>query len=125
MPAAGADPSDLAYVIFTSGSTGQPKGVMIEHRAALNTVADINRRFGVGPDDAVLGLSSLSFDRSVHDVFGLLGCGGRLVLPDPARLRHPGPWRDLLAPPGVTGWYPVPALLDMQVEHGGALGPAP
>ena len=37
------------YVIFTSGSTGQPKGVMIDHRGALNTVLDVNARFGVGP----------------------------------------------------------------------------
>jgi amino acid adenylation domain-containing protein len=26
----------LAYVIYTSGSTGQPKGVMIQHRSAIN-----------------------------------------------------------------------------------------
>jgi pyochelin synthetase len=122
-PLPDADPSDLAYVIFTSGSTGEPKGVMIEHRAALNTVADINRRFGVGPGDAVLGLSSLSFDLSVYDVFGLLGCGGRLVLPDPARLRDPGHWRDLMAAHGVTVWNTVPQLLSMLVEHGEDLGP--
>ena len=42
-------PDDLAYVIFTSGSTGAPKGVMIDHRGAVNTVLDINERFGVGP----------------------------------------------------------------------------
>src|SRR4029077_15134263 len=35
--ASGPSPQDLAYVIFTSGSTGQPKGVMIDHRAAANT----------------------------------------------------------------------------------------
>src|SRR5262249_7726374 len=33
-------PADIAYVIFTSGSTGEPKGVVIDHRGALNTVAD-------------------------------------------------------------------------------------
>ncbi|MCM3904757.1 MAG: amino acid adenylation domain-containing protein [Pyrinomonadaceae bacterium] len=27
---------NLAYVIYTSGSTGQPKGVMIQHRSAIN-----------------------------------------------------------------------------------------
>ncbi len=32
-------PDDLAYVIFTSGSTGVPKGVMIDHRGAVNTIA--------------------------------------------------------------------------------------
>ena len=55
-------PADLAYVIYTSGSTGEPKGVMIDHRSALNTIADINRRFAVGPSDRILALSSLSFD---------------------------------------------------------------
>ena len=33
-----AEPHHLAYVIYTSGSTGQPKGVMIEHRAIVNTI---------------------------------------------------------------------------------------
>jgi len=117
-----ATPADLAYVIFTSGSTGQPKGVMIEHRAALNTVADINRRFQVTEGDAVLGLSSLSFDLSVYDIFGLLGCGGRLVLPDPDRLRDPGHWRKLLARHGVTVWNTVPQLLEMLVEQGRDVG---
>lgn len=37
-------PHDLAYVIYTSGSTGQPKGVMISHDAAYNTLADMQQR---------------------------------------------------------------------------------
>src|SRR5262249_53597298 len=57
---------DLAYVIYTSGSTGMPKGVMISHRSALNTIVDVNQRFDVGPDDSVFGLSSLGFDLSVY-----------------------------------------------------------
>ena len=51
---------DIAYVIFTSGSTGQPKGVVIDHRGAVNTCDDMNQRFGVGAGDRVLALSSLS-----------------------------------------------------------------
>ncbi|MCI5151449.1 MAG: non-ribosomal peptide synthetase, partial [Candidatus Electrothrix sp. MAN1_4] len=31
------DLSDLAYIIYTSGSTGNPKGVVIDHRSAVNT----------------------------------------------------------------------------------------
>nr|WP_307962088.1 AMP-binding protein [Salinispora arenicola] len=69
------------YVIFTSGSTGEPKGVVVSHRAAVNTVVEVCERFGVGVGDRVLGLSSLSFDLSVFDVFGVLGVGGVLVLP--------------------------------------------
>ena len=52
---------DIAYVIFTSGSTGQPKGVVIDHRGAVNTCNDINQRFSVTAKDRVLALSSLSF----------------------------------------------------------------
>lgn len=66
-------PDDLAYVIFTSGSTGEPKGVMITHRSAANTVQDINRRFGVGPEDRTMALAPAGFDLSVYDLFGVLG----------------------------------------------------
>ena len=74
-------PEDSAYVIYTSGSTGFPKGVMIDHRGAVNTVLDVNRRFGIGPGDRVLALSSLSFDLSVYDIFGSLAVGAPLILP--------------------------------------------
>src|SRR4029079_3584835 len=109
--------ADLAYVIFTSGSTGEPKGVMIEHRAALNTAMDVNRRFGVGPADRVLALSSLSFDLSVHDLFGLLGAGGTVVLPGLGTERDPGAWLALLEQEKVTVWNSVPVLFEMLLEH--------
>lgn len=108
---------DLAYVIYTSGSTGQPKGVMIADRAAVNTIADMNQRFGVSASDRVLALSSLTFDLSVYDVFGLLGAGGGLVMPDPAGLRDPAHWVDLMERGRVTIWNTVPALLEMLVEY--------
>jgi amino acid adenylation domain-containing protein/non-ribosomal peptide synthase protein (TIGR01720 family) len=110
-------PADLAYVIYTSGSTGQPKGVMIDHRAAVNTLLDINRRFGVGSDDRVLALSALSFDLSVYDLFGLLAAGGTVVVPEPAAARDPARWAALLAAERVTIWNSVPALLGLLVEY--------
>ncbi|HKE18418.1 MAG TPA: amino acid adenylation domain-containing protein [Kofleriaceae bacterium] len=109
-------PSDLAYVIYTSGSTGQPKGVMIEHRSAANTVLDMNRRFAVGPDDRVLALSNMSFDLSVYDVFGLLAAGGAIVMPEPGALRDPGTWAELIRRHGVTIWNSVPQLMQMLVD---------
>jgi amino acid adenylation domain-containing protein len=110
-------PGDLAYVIFTSGSTGEPKGVMIDHRGALNTVLDINTRFAVGTGDSVLGLSSLGFDLSVYDIFGTLAAGGLLVLPDPDQTREPEHWLALVQAAGITVWNSVPALLGLLVDH--------
>jgi amino acid adenylation domain-containing protein len=109
--------NDLAYVIFTSGSTGEPKGVMIEHRSALNTVLDINERFGVSADDRILALSSLSFDLSVYDIFGALAAGATIVLPHPTSSREPRDWVDLILQEKITIWNSVPALLEMCVEH--------
>jgi amino acid adenylation domain-containing protein/non-ribosomal peptide synthase protein (TIGR01720 family) len=114
-PGPGGD--DLAYVIFTSGSTGQPKGVRIHHRAALNTVLDINSRFGVGPSDAVLALSSLSFDLSVYDVFGVLAAGATIVLPDADRAQDPAHWASLVVEHHVTIWNSVPALYGIYLDH--------
>lgn len=109
--------TSLAYVIFTSGSTGVPKGVMIQHCAAINTIEDINRRFRVDSTDRAFGISSLSFDLSVWDIFGILGCGGCLVLPSVDAERDPTQWVECIQEHGVTIWNSVPQLLGMLVEH--------
>ncbi|MEU6477516.1 amino acid adenylation domain-containing protein [Streptomyces sp. NPDC047017] len=114
-------PEDMAYVIYTSGSTGAPKGVMVSHRAALNTVVDISTRYGVGPDDRVLGLAGLGFDLSVYDVFGPPARGGALVLPDPDLRGDPSHWAALIHEHRVTLWNSVPAQLQMLDD---CLGPA-
>lgn len=110
------DSGELAYVIHTSGSTGVPKGVMIGHGAALNTVADISRRLRLVPDDRVFGISSLSFDLSVWDVFGTLAAGAALVLPEATDHPDPEGWADASLAHNVTVWNSVPALAEMLVE---------
>ncbi|MEM9173789.1 MAG: amino acid adenylation domain-containing protein [Myxococcota bacterium] len=109
--------TDLAYVIYTSGSTGMPKGVMIDHRGAVNTVVDLNRRLGLGPSDRVFALSSLSFDLSVYDVFGPLAVGAAIVFPDYAHAMEPDHWIDRLATGRVTVWNSVPALMQILVTE--------
>ncbi|MFI9324528.1 amino acid adenylation domain-containing protein [Kitasatospora aureofaciens] len=111
------DPDTPAYVIYTSGSTGDPKGVVITHRAALNTVVDVNTRFGVTREDRVLGLAQLGFDLSVYDVFGPLAVGATLVLTDPSRGADPSHWADLVAEHGITVWNSVPAQLQMLANY--------
>jgi amino acid adenylation domain-containing protein len=111
------DAAALAYVIYTSGSSGQPKGVAIEHRAAVNTLLDINRRFGVGAKDVVFALSALGFDLSVYDFFGTLAAGARIALPEPAASRDPSRWARFVLEQGATVWNSVPALAHLYAEY--------
>ena len=104
---------DPAYVIYTSGSTGTPKGVVMSHRGAQNTIEDITQRFGITERDRVLALANLGFDLSVYDIFGVLGCGGCLVMPDAQRSNDPSHWAALVAEYGVTLWNSVPAQMQM------------
>ena len=115
-PAPDGDPADLAYVIHTSGSTGRPKGVLIEHRSADGTIREVNRRVGLGPADRVFGISSLSFDLSVWDVFGTLAAGAALVLPGSSAAPAPVEWAQAAAGQGVTVWNSVPALAELLAE---------
>ncbi|WP_113675579.1 non-ribosomal peptide synthetase [Vallitalea guaymasensis] len=106
-------PEDTAYIIFTSGSTGEPKGVVISHRSAVNTIYDINKRFKVTREDRILGVSSYAFDLSVYDIFGIISVGGVLVIPNAQQIYSPEHWASLIRDYGITLWNSVPALFNM------------
>jgi len=113
----GTRPELPAYVIYTSGSTGTPKGVMLDHRGRVNNFTDFNQRFGVGPGDRLLAISSLSFDMTAYDVFGTLLAGGAIVLPRPADALEPARWLELMRRHRVTVWHSAPALLELLAQH--------
>lgn len=110
-------PDDTAYIIFTSGSTGEPKGVVISHRAAANTIIDINTRFEVGIKDRVLAVSAITFDLSVYDIFGTLAAGGTIVAPEEYEYNafqpNPSKLMQLMQKHNITIWNSVPALMKM------------
>ena len=64
----------LAYVIYTSGSTGEPKGVMIEHRNAVNFVYWRESGFVHGSESLSSNLAQLR--RSRLGVFRANNCRG-------------------------------------------------
>jgi non-ribosomal peptide synthetase component F len=113
------DSHDVGYLIYTSGSTGVPKGVSCHHRGAMNTITDLNSLFDVSRDDRVLALSSLSFDLSVYDIFGLLSAGGTIVIPSTQALSPPDPsiWHDIMQSEGITVWNTVPAFMELLVSQ--------
>lgn len=109
--------SDLAYVIYTSGTTGIPKGVVITHHGAVNTIKAINLKYNIGTSDKAFGISNLHFDLSVFDVFGLLGAGATLVIPDYKKVKEPAYWLDVINTEQITVWNSVPAFMEMLVEY--------
>jgi amino acid adenylation domain-containing protein len=113
------DCAALAYIMFTSGSTGAPKGVAIEHRAAANTIADVNRRLGLDSADRVLAVSASTFDLSIYDLFAPLWVGGAVVFPPAAARSDPEAWVAALDQHGVTIWNSTPALMQMLLDRVG------
>ncbi|WP_460760205.1 amino acid adenylation domain-containing protein, partial [Lysobacter fragariae] len=82
-PTSGVHADNAAYVIYTSGTTGASKGVVIDHRSAMNLVHGFIERHDFA-GHRLLMIPPLIFDASVGDVFPALGRGATLVL-------HPAP----------------------------------
>lgn len=100
-----------AYTIFTSGSTGTPKGVMVQHRPVSNLIEWVLGRFRLGADDQVLFITSLSFDLSVFDVFGMLAAGGSIRVATDEEKMDPHALLEILRTEPVTFWDSAPAAL--------------
>jgi amino acid adenylation domain-containing protein len=106
--------TNLAYVIYTSGSTGNPKGVQIEHGALNNFLQTISTQFtnGFGKDDVCTGLTSISFDVSVCEIFTPLINGSKLLLLDRKDVYDVASLGKTIHDKKVTFAYIPPSLLN-------------
>lgn len=107
----------IAYVIFTSGSTGTPKGVIVKHRPVINTIEWVNRTHGVNANDKLLFVTSLSFDLSVYDIFGILSSGGSIYILPSEKLREPEQVVDILVNENITFWDSAPEVLQQLTPY--------
>jgi amino acid adenylation domain-containing protein len=73
-------PENLVYVIYTSGSTGKPKGVQISHRAITNLLTSMQLQPGLSRQDALLAVTTISFDIAALELYLPLMVGGRCVI---------------------------------------------
>ncbi|QRN40660.1 MAG: amino acid adenylation domain-containing protein [Neisseriaceae bacterium] len=103
----------IAYIIFTSGSTGSPKGVEVSHKAVMNTLEVVNYLFSVSRDDISLAFSSLEFDLSIQDIFGLFNVGGSTVVINEDGRYDADYLHQQITQFKVTQLYAVPSMLEM------------
>jgi len=108
-------PADVAYVIYTSGSTGTPKGVVVSHQAAVNLFEWAYGTYGFSAEDTVLFITSLSFDLSVFDIFGILGCGATIHIATDSQRKNIQYLARMLCEGDITFWDSAPSALQMVV----------
>ncbi|AVT40943.1 non-ribosomal peptide synthetase [Plantactinospora sp. BB1] len=114
-----ADPADLAYVIFTSGSTGRPKGVQVSHAAVVNLLTSFAALLRPEPRDALVAVTTLSFDISVLELLLPLVTGGRVIVAQRAQTTDPLALHALVCDEGGTVMQATPATWRMLTESVG------
>jgi amino acid adenylation domain-containing protein len=113
-----ANADDTAYVLFTSGSTGRPKGVRVPHRAAVNFLASMARAPGMGADDTLCAITTLSFDIALLELMLPLTVGARVALADRATASDGDALARLLDAVGATVMQATPATWRMLLDAG-------
>ncbi|NES70172.1 MAG: AMP-binding protein, partial [Okeania sp. SIO2D1] len=109
---------NLAYVIYTFGSTGKPKGVQITHRSVVNLLHSIATCPGLSDGDRSLAVTTISFDVSVPEIYGLLTVGGCVVVASPEATKDPAILIELLTKQKPTFMSATPATLRILLDAG-------
>jgi len=115
--AAGA-PDSVAYVIFTSGSTGKPKGVRVPHRTTSNFLTTMQRVPGIGADDRLVSVTTLSFDIAFMEVMLPLSAGAEIVIAGRDDVRDGAALRKLVESSEATMLQATPAGWRILVDSG-------
>lgn len=111
-------PEDLAYVLYTSGSTGQPKGVEVEHASVVNFLRSMQQEPGLGRHDAVMAITTLSFDISVLELLLPLTVGAKVILVSRTTACDPGLLSEVLSRSGATVLQGTPTTWRMLINSG-------
>lgn len=109
---------DLAYVIYTSGSTGRPKGVEIGHRSLVNFLASMQRQPGIGPDDRLLAVTTLTFDIAGLELCLPLVSGAQVVIAPRSAVSDGSALARLIAEHDITVMQATPITWRLLLESG-------
>jgi amino acid adenylation domain-containing protein/non-ribosomal peptide synthase protein (TIGR01720 family) len=108
-PDVAVDADQIAYVIYTSGSTGRPKGVMVRHGALTHFLLAMREAPGLGADDVLVAVTSLSFDIAALELYLPLVTGACVVVADRPTTRDGAALARLLAAARATVFQSTPS----------------
>ncbi len=111
-------PEQTAYVLFTSGSTGRPKGVQVPHGALSNFLLSMQRQPGFAAGEALLAVTTLSFDIAGLELLLPLIAGGRVELATRDEAADGELLQGRLAASGATVLQATPATWRLLLEAG-------
>jgi len=110
--------SSLAYLIYTSGSTGNPKGVQIEQHALINFLLSMAEKTELKESDALLAVTTLSFDIAGLELFMPLTSGARIILAGRDEVIDGSRLIDLLNKHSISIMQATPATWRLMIEDG-------
>jgi amino acid adenylation domain-containing protein len=104
-------PQSLAYVIYTSGSTGKPKGVMVEHRALINRLNWMQKKYPINQQDIILQKTPYTFDVSVWELLWWSLQGASVCMLAHGGEKNPEEIVEAVEKYGITTMHFVPSML--------------
>jgi amino acid adenylation domain-containing protein len=113
-------PEDRAYVIYTSGSTGRPKGVEVEHRNVVSFLEAMQLEPGLGQQDVLLAVTTLSFDIAGLELWLPFSVGACVVIASRAETLDGERLLALIQAHGVTVLQATPATWRLLLDTGWA-----
>ena len=113
-------PENLAYMIYTSGTTGLPKGVMVQHKSAVNLAFGLNEKIYSKYDSEKLRVSlnaPLPFDASMQEIVMLLFGHSLVLIPEELKL-VPDEFLSYVRNKKIDLLDCVPTQLKYLIDHG-------
>ncbi|MFS4449711.1 amino acid adenylation domain-containing protein [Maribacter sp. 2307UL18-2] len=110
-------PSGLAYIIYTSGSTGKPKGVMVEHRALMNRIYWMGKRYPIDEKDVLIQKTAIAFDVSLSELLWWSQYGASLYLLGQGDEKEPAKLCEVIENHSVSTIHFVPSMLQVFLEY--------
>lgn len=117
-PKIGCVGDNLAYLIYTSGSTGKPKGVEIEHHSLSNFLQSMKEITAMKSGDALLAVTTLSFDIAALELYLPLISGAKVVISSREDVVDGEKLSALIKEKNITFLQATPATFRLLLEAG-------